>query len=94
MFWLFDSGSGKRITRDEFRREVVPRLRDRGLSHDDINFLEATVSGSLQETGGQSGVDARELETVLETLRRDAPDHLSKENLDRIEEELRRALES
>lgn len=94
MFWILSGASGKRITREEFRREVVPRLRNRGLSRDDIDFLEATIDSALSESGGQSGVDARELEQVIRAFQTNAPDHLSRENIDKIKEELGRALNS
>jgi hypothetical protein len=92
MLWLFDSATGKRVTKEEFRESVIPRLRDRGLSEDDIRYVRAVLDAALNEDGMQSGITDEEIEQLIENLNDNAPDHFSDENLKRVEEELRRKL--
>lgn len=92
MLWLFDSGTGKRVTREEFRESVIPRLRDRGLSEDDIRYVRAVLDAALNEGGVQSGITSDEIEQLIKNLNDNAPDHFSGENLKKVEEELRREL--
>lgn len=92
MLWIFDTATGKRVTKEEFRESVIPRLRDRGLSADDIDFVRTAIDGALNEGGMQSGVTEEEIEQLIETMQENAPDHFSAENLKKVEEELRRKL--
>ena len=92
MLWLFDSGTGKRVTKEEFRESVIPRLRDRGLSEDDIRYVRAVLDAALNESGAQSGITDTEIDQLVENLNDNAPDHFSDENLKKVEEELRRKL--
>lgn len=92
MLWLFDSGTGKRVTKEEFRESVIPRLRDRGLSEDDIRYVRAVLDAALNENGLQSGITDEEIDQLVENLNDNAPDHFSDENLKKVEEELRRKL--
>ncbi|MFZ1654694.1 MAG: hypothetical protein WAT84_02590 [Candidatus Moraniibacteriota bacterium] len=92
MFWLFGDSDSKKVTREEFRESVIPRLRDRGLSEDDIRYVRAVLDGDLNEDGMQRGISDKEIDRLVENLRTNAPDHFSDENLKRVEEELRRKL--
>lgn len=93
VLWLFGGGSNKKVTKEEFRESVIPRLRDRGLSDDDIRYVRAVLDAALNESGSDDrGITEDEIEQLVENLRANAPDHLSDENLKRIEEELRRKL--
>ncbi len=92
MLWIFDAATGKRVTKEEFRESVIPRLRSRGLSNDDIDFVRTAIDGALNEGGMQSGVTEEEIEQLIETMQKNAPDHFSDENLKKVEEELRRKL--
>lgn len=92
MLWLFDSGTGKRVTKEEFRESVIPRLRDRGLSEDDIRYVRAVLDAALNEDGTQRGITDKEIDQLVENLNDNAPDHFSDENLKKVEEELRRKL--
>lgn len=92
MLWLFDSGTGKRVTKEEFRESVIPRLHDRGLSEDDIRYVRAVLDAALNESGAQSGITDAEIDQLVENLNDNAPDHFSDENLKKVEEELRRKL--
>ncbi len=92
MLWLFDNATGKRVTKEEFRESVIPRLRDRGLSEDDIRYVRAVLDAALNEDGMQSGITDEEIEQLVENLNRNAPDYFSDENLKKVEEELRRKL--
>lgn len=93
VLWLFGGSSGKKVTRQEFRESVIPRLRDRGLSEDDIRYVRAVLDAALNENDSDDrGISEDEIEQLVENLKRHAPDHLSDENLKRIEEELRRKL--
>lgn len=92
MLWIFDTATGKRVTKEEFRESVIPRLRDRGLTSDDIDFVRTAIDGALNEGGMQSGVTEEEIEQLVETMKENAPDHFSDENLKKVEEELRRKL--
>ncbi|MFA9262000.1 MAG: hypothetical protein ACEQSB_01390 [Undibacterium sp.] len=92
MLWIFDTATGKRVTKMEFRESVVPRLRDRGLSDDDIHYVRSVLDGSLNETGMQEGITENEIEQLVETMKENAPDYFSDENLKKVEEELRRKL--
>jgi hypothetical protein len=91
MFWLFGD-SEKRVTREEFKESVIPRLHDRGLSEDDIHYVRAVLDGDLNEEGAQSGISAKEIDRLIENLKANAPGHFSDENLKKVEEELRRKL--
>lgn len=92
MFWLFGGADGKRVTREEFRESVIPRLRDRGLSEDDVRYVRAVLDAALNEGGMQSGITDEEIDQLVKNLNDNAPDHFSDENLKRVEEELRRTL--
>ena len=92
VLWLFGNSSNKKVTKEEFRESVIPRLRDRGLSDDDIRYVRAVLDAALNETGGEYGVSKKEIEQLIENLKANAPDHFSDENLDKVEEELRREL--
>lgn len=92
MLWLFDTATGKRVTKMEFRESVIPRLRDRGLSDDDIHYVRSVLEGSLNESGSQEGITADEIDQLVETMKENAPDYFSEENLKKVEEELRRKL--
>lgn len=93
VLWLFGGGSNKKVTKEEFRESVIPRLRDRGLSDDDIRYVRAVLDAALNESGSDDrGITEDEIEQLCENLKVNAPDHLSDENLKRIEEELRRKL--
>lgn len=92
MLWLFNSTSGERVTKEEFRESVIPRLRDRGLSEDDIRYVRAVLDAALNEDGMQSGITDEEIEQLIENLNDNAPSHFSDENLKKVEEELRRKL--
>ena len=92
MLWLLDNATGKRVTKEEFRESVIPRLRDRGLSEDDIRYVRAVLDAALNEDGMQSGITSEEIEQLVENLNDNAPDHFSDENLKKVEEELRRKL--
>lgn len=92
MLWIFDAATGKLVTKEEFRESVIPRLRSRGLSNDDIDFVRTAIDGALNEGGTQNGVTEEEIEQLIKTMREHAPDHFSDENLKKVEEELRRKL--
>lgn len=92
MLWLFNGNSGPKVTRTEFRESVIPRLRDRGLSEEDIRYVRAVIDAALNERGSDSGITAEEIDCLVKNLRANAPDHFSNENLKRTEEELRREL--
>ena len=92
MLWLLDTASGKRVTKEEFREAVIPHLRNRGLSHDDIHYVQAVIDGDLNEDGAQNGISEKEINRLIENLKRHAPDFFSDENLKRVEEELRHKL--
>lgn len=92
MLWLLDTAGGKRVTKEEFRETVIPHLRNRGLSEEDIRYVRAVIDGDLNETGAQNGISEKEIDRLVETLKRNAPDFFSDENLKRVEEELRRKL--
>lgn len=91
MWWLF-GGNEKKVTKEEFRESVIPRLRDRGLSDDDIRYVRAVLDAALNEDGMQSGITDKEIDQLVENLNDNAPDHFSDENLKKVEEELRRKL--
>ncbi len=92
VFWLFGDTSNDKVTKEEFRESVIPRLRDRGLSEDDIRYVRAVLDAALNERGGEYGVSEKEIEQLIENLKKNAPDHLSDENLRKVEDELRREL--
>jgi hypothetical protein len=92
MFWLFGGADGKRVTKEEFRESVIPRLRNRGLSEDDVQYVRAVLDAALNERGMQSGINDEEIDQLVKNLKTNAPDHLSDENFQEIEEELRRKL--
>ena len=92
MLWIFDTTTGKRVTKEEFRESVIPRLRDRGLSQDDIDFVRAVIDAALNESGMQTGITEEEIEQLVENMKKNSPDHFSDENLKKVEEELRRKL--
>ncbi len=92
MLWLFDSSSSQKVTKEEFRESVIPRLRDRGLSEDDIRYVRAVIDAALNEEFDDRGVTSKEIDQLVENLQRNAPDHFSPENLKKTEEELRRQL--
>lgn len=92
MLWLFNSARGERVTKEEFRESVIPRLRDRGLSDDDIRYVRAVLDAALNEDGMQSGITDEEVEQLIKNLNDNAPDHFSDDNLKKVEEELRRKL--
>lgn len=91
MLWLFGNNE-KKVTKEEFRESVLPRLHSRGLSDDDMRYVQAVIDSALNETGDDSGITEKEIVQLIENLERNAPDHLSDENLKKIEEELRRKL--
>lgn len=91
MLWLFGN-SEKKVTRKEFRELVIPRLRNQNLSEDDIRYVRAVIDAALNEDGDDSGVTSKEIAQLIENLEKNAPDHLSNDNLKKIEEELRREL--
>lgn len=92
MLWLLNNTSGERVTKEEFRESVIPRLRDRGLSDDDIRYVRAVLDAALNEDGMQSGITSEEVEQLIKNLNDNAPDHFSDDNLKKVEEELRRKL--
>lgn len=92
MLWILDTATGKRVTKEEFRESVIPRLRNRGLTNDDIDYVRTAIDGALNESGMQSGVTEEEIEQLIETMKENAPDYFSEENLKKVEEELRRKL--
>lgn len=93
VLWLFDGDSRKKVTKEEFRESVIPRLRDRGLSEDDIRYVRAVLDAALNEDkSNDQGVDEDEIERLIKNFKANAPGHLSDENIKRIEEELRRKL--
>lgn len=92
MFGLFSGVTGKRVTREEFKERVIPRLHNRGLSDEDIHYVRAVLDAALNESGSQRGISEDEIEEMVKNLHKNAPDHFSKENLARTEEELRKAL--
>jgi|GEM_PF-4439668 len=92
MLWIFDTATGKRVTKEEFRESIIPRLRSRGLSDDDIRYIRAVLDAALNEGGMQEGITEEEIEQLVETMKKNAPDHFSDENLAKVEEELRRKL--
>ena len=92
MLWIFDTATGKRVTKEEFRESVIPRLRDRGLSQDDIDFVRAVIDAALNEGGMQNGITEEEIEQLIENMKENAPDYFSDENLKKVEAELRRKL--
>lgn len=92
MIWFLGNINGKRVTKEEFRESVLPRLRSRGLSEDDIRYVRAVLDGDLNEDGGQSGVSEKEIDQLVLNLKKNAPDFFSDENLKKVEEELRKKL--
>ncbi len=91
MLWLFGNDE-KKVTRTEFRESVIPRLRDRGLSDDDIHYVRSVIDAALSEDHHEDGVTAKEIEQFVKTIHENAPDFFSEENLRKTEEELRRQL--
>ncbi len=92
MLWLFGNNTGEKVTKEEFRESVLPRLRDRGLSEDDIRYVRAVIDAALNEDGNDAGVTEKEIDRLIENLKKNAPDHFSDENLKKTEDELRRKL--
>ena len=92
MLWLFGNSNGNKVTKEEFQESVIPRLRDRGLSEDDIRYVRAVIDAALNEDGDDIGVTEREVDRLIENLKKNAPDHFSEENLKKTEDELRRKL--
>ncbi|MFZ1627173.1 MAG: hypothetical protein WAT81_05220 [Candidatus Moraniibacteriota bacterium] len=92
MLWFLDNTSGKRVTKEEFHEAVIPHLRDRGLSQDDIRYVRAVIDGDLNEDGAQNGISEKEINRLIDTLKQNAPDFFSDENLQRVEDELRHKL--
>lgn len=92
VLWLFGGNNNDKVTKEEFRESVIPRLRDRGLSDDDIRYVRAVLDAALNERGDEYGISEKEIEQLIENLKKNAPDHLSLENLKKVEEELRREL--
>lgn len=92
MLWLFGNSSKNKVTKEEFRESVIPRLRDRGLSEDDIRYVRAVIDAALNEDGDDIGVTEKEIDRLIENLKENAPDHFSDENLKKTEDELRRKL--
>jgi hypothetical protein len=92
MIWFLGNISGKRVTKEEFREAVIPRLRDRGLSEEDVRYVRAVLDGDLNEDGAQRGISEKEIDQLVLNLKKNAPDFFSDENLKKVEEELRRKL--
>lgn len=92
MLWLFGNSNGNKVTKEEFQESVIPRLRDRGLSEDDIRYVRAVIDAALNKDGDDIGVTEREVDRLIENLKKNAPDHFSDENLKKTEDELRRKL--
>lgn len=91
MLWLFGD-SGKKVTRQEFRELVLPRLQERGLSNDDIHYVRSVLDAALNERGLQEGITKEEVDEFVKTVHENHPDFFSSENLRIVEEELRRKL--
>lgn len=91
MLWLF-GGSEKQVSKEEFRERVIPRLRSKGFSDEDIQYVRAVIDASLNEEGGQKGVSEKEVERLAEILDRNAPGHFSDENLKKLIAELNQCL--
>ncbi len=92
MIWFLGNVSGKRVTKEEFRELVIPRLRNRGLSEEDVRYVRAVLDGDLNEDGAQHGISEKEINQLVLNLKKNAPDFFSDENLKKAEEELRREL--
>ncbi len=92
MFWIFGGATGKRVTREEFKERVIPHLRDRGFSEDDIRYVRAVLDAHLNESGSEQGISEKEIDALVKNLHENAPSHFSPENLSKTEEELRKAL--
>lgn len=85
-------GRKKRILPDEFDR-LKSRLRSRGLSWDNVREVEMAAEASLVERGVYKGLDKREKDQLLETLRRyQGNNHLSDQDLEVIDKTLEEEL--
>jgi hypothetical protein len=80
-------GSSSRITPLEFHDKVRVSLRNRGLTHDDIQELEGVVKLSLEESGIRRGLDRHEVDAAVAQLRQNRHTHrLSDDQIDIAEE--------
>jgi hypothetical protein len=92
MWWMLSDANDKKVTREEFRERVLPRLRERGFSEDDIRYVRAAIDAALNESGGERGVSEKEIASLIRIIGDNAPGHFSPENLGRLEAELRSCL--
>lgn len=89
LFSLMGSGGGKKITPQEFKRDIRSELYSKGLSHRDIDHVAQVADGSLFEPGRYRGIDRREKEQIIKTLRDNKSSHtLSDHQIDLVDETL------
>lgn len=75
-----------KITPEEFK-DISNSLFQKGLSHRDIDQLTLAAGGSLFESGSHRGLDRREIEQMIDNLRRNKSAHsLSDRQIDIVEE--------
>ncbi len=87
------SASSNSISPMEFRNKVRSSLKERGLSHRDIEQLESVVKLSLEESGMRRGLDRREVDQAVVELRQNRNAHgLSDHQIDITEEVLKKHL--
>lgn len=85
---IFSFTTKKRIMPSEFDR-LKNRLRSRGLSSENIEEVEAVAEASLRETGSYAGLDRREKDQLIETLRNHQnTNHLSDKDIEAVDKTL------
>ncbi len=67
---LFWSSSKPSVSKTEFRERVMTHLSARGWSEYDREKVKMVFAGDLNEPGHQSGIDKKEIELGIETLRK------------------------
>lgn len=78
----------------EFHDKVRTSLRDRGLSHRDIEQLEGVVKLSMDESGIRRGLDRHEAAVAVAELRHNRDAHeLSDHQIDIVEKTFEEHLE-
>ncbi len=85
-------GSSERISREEFKRALF-KLRAKGFSNLEVDEIENTFRGDLEESGESAGISKEELKKGLRYLKEHKGNHhLSSEEIEKLEEILRHYL--
>ncbi|MCR4311181.1 MAG: hypothetical protein NUV54_01250 [Candidatus Taylorbacteria bacterium] len=87
---FFDDG--ERVSKDEFKRALW-KLRDKGLSHAEIDEVEKAFQGDIYEGGVSAGISKEEIKFTVRRLK----DHhgglaLSREHIHKVEDVLKHYL--